>query len=331
MEYRIWFERSPSADLLPLAPPEVKVLSPGRENDPYAGLAEAQAVLAGSHRYGEEQFDQAPELLVICRTGIGYDTVDVEAAARRGIAVCNAPEGPTVSTAEHTVALILAASKRIVQSGNRLRNECGDYYQKHQAMELDGKTLGLVGFGRIARRVARAGAGLGMQTVAYDPFLDDRQFPAQVRRAADLDEALTTGDVISAHIPGSPGNLRLFDARAFGLMKPGAVFINTARGSLVDQEALLDALDGGRLFGAGLDVTDPEPLPPGHPLLHRPNVIVTPHIASSTTEGRRRIFEIALRQVLLALDGERPPNLVNGESWGKIRSRWEKMRRKGRG
>ena len=309
----------------------MKVLSPGRENDPYAGLAEAQAVLAGSHRYGEEQFDQAPELLVICRTGIGYDTVDVEAAARRGIAVCNAPEGPTVSTAEHTVALILAASKRIVQSGNRLRNECGDYYQKHQAMELDGKTLGLVGFGRIARRVAQAGAGLGMQTVAYDPFLDDRQFPTPVRRAADLDEALTTGDVISAHIPGSPGNLRLFDARAFGLMKPGAVFVNTARGSLVDQEALLDALDGGRLFGAGLDVTDPEPLPPGHPLLHRPNVIVTPHIASSTTEGRRRIFEIALRQVLLALDGERPPNLVNGESWGKIRSRWEKMRREERG
>lgn len=326
MKYRIWFERSPAADLLRLAPPEVEVLSPGRENDPYAGLAGAQAILAGSHRYGGDQFDQAPELLVICRTGIGYDTVDVEAASRRGIAVCNAPEGPTVSTAEHTVALILAASKRIVQSGNRLRNACGDYYQKHQAVELDGKTLGLVGFGRIARRVAQAGAGLGMQPVAYDPYLDDDLFPAPVRRAAGLDEVLATGDVISAHIPASPGNRRLFDDRAFGLMKPGAVFVNTARGSLVDQEALLAALDRGHLFGAGLDVTDPEPLPPGHPLLHRPNVTVTPHIASSTTEGRRRIFEIALQQVLLTLNGQRPPNLVNGESWEKIHSRRGELR-----
>ena len=326
MKYRIWFERSPASDLLRLAPPEVKVLSPEGEDDPYAGLAGAQAILAGSHRYGADQFDQAPELLVICRTGIGYDTVDVEAASRRGIAVCNAPEGPTVSTAEHTVALILAASKRIVQSGNRLRNACGDYYQKHQAIELDGKILGLVGFGRIARRVAQAGAGLGMQPVAYDPFLDDDLFPAPVRRAAQLDELLATGDVISAHIPASPGNRRLFDDRAFGLMKPGAVFVNTARGSLVDQEALLAALDRGHLFGAGLDVTDPEPLPPGHPLLHRPNVIVTPHIASSTTEGRRRIFEIALQQVLLTLNGQRPPNLVNGESWGKIHSRSGELR-----
>lgn len=327
MKYRIWFERSPAADLLQLVPPEAAILSPGRENDPYAGLAEAQAVLAGSCRYGEDQFDQAPELLVICRTGIGYDTVDVDAADRRGIAVCNAPEGPTVSTAEHTVALILAVAKRITQSGNRLRNECGDYYQKHEALELDGKTLGLVGFGRIARRVARAGAGLGMQPVAYDPYLDDDLFPASVRRVDQLEELLTTGDVISAHIPASPGNRRLFDERAFGLMKPGTVFVNTARGSLVDQEALLAALDRGHLFGAGLDVTDPEPLPPGHPLLHRPNVTVTPHIASSTTEGRRRIFEIALQQVLLTLDGQRPPNLVNGESWANVYSRWEKMRR----
>ena len=330
MKHRIWFERRPSPDLARLVPAHAEVLGPHRESsrpeEAYEGLEEAQAVLAGSLRYGAAQFDRAPHLLVVCRTGIGYDTVDVEAADLRGIAVCNAPEGPTVSTAEHALALILAACKRIVQSGNRLRNACGDYYQNHEAVELDGKTLGLVGFGRIARRVAQAGAGLGMQPAAYDPYLTDDQFPAPVRRVAALDELLAAGDVISAHLPASPENRRMFNARAFALMKPGAVFINTARGSLVDQEALLDALDRGHLFGAGLDVTEPEPLPADHPLLHRPNVVVTPHIASGTAEGRKRIFAIAMEQVLTVLDGERPPNLVNGGAWDKVRARWEQMK-----
>lgn len=330
MKHRIWFERRPVADLARLVPAEVEILGPTREaadsEDAYEGLEGAQAVLAGSHHYGAAQFERAPHLLAVCRTGIGYDTVDLEAADRRGIAVCNAPEGPTVSTAEHTMALILAAAKRIVQSGNRLRNECGDYYQKHEAVELDGKTLGLVGFGRIARRVAQAGAGLGMRPAAYDPYLPDDRFPSSVRRVASLEELLAAGDVVSAHIPGSPDNHRMFDARTFALMKPGAVFVNTARGSLVDQEALLDALDRGHLFGAGLDVTDPEPLPPDHPLLHRPDAVVTPHIASGTTEGRRRIFKTALEQVLSVLNGERPPNLVNGATWDKVRARWEKMK-----
>lgn len=328
MKHRIWFERRPAPDLARLVPADAEVLGPHREaadsEEAYEGLEQAQAVLAGSLRYGAAQFDRAPDLLVVCRTGIGYDTVDVEAADRRGIAVCNAPEGPTVSTAEHALALILAACKRIVQSGNRLRNACGDYYQKHEAVELDGKTLGLVGFGRIARRVARAGAGLGMQPAAYDPYLADDQFPASVRRVATLDELLAAGDVTSAHLPASPDTHRMFNARAFARMKPGAVFINTSRGSLVDQEALLDALDRGHLFGAGLDVTEPEPLPADHPLLHRPNAVVTPHIASGTIEGRRRIFAIALEQVLTVLDGERPPNLINGDAWEKVRARWEK-------
>ena len=263
----------------------------------------------------------APNLVAVCRTGIGYDAIDLEAATRRGVAVCNVPDGPTVSTAEHAVALMVAAAKRVIQSGNRLRNARGSYYRSHQAIELDGKTLGLVGFGRIARRLATVGTALGMKLLAYDPYLTDNAFPSWVTRAATFGELLGRSDVVSVHVPMSPGNARMFDAEAFAGMKPGAVFVNTARGGLVDQEALLEALDRGHLFGAGLDVTDPEPLSPDHPLLHRPDVTVTPHIASATTEARIRIFKAAIDQALMVIGGRRPPHLLNPGAWDRVQER----------
>ena len=154
-----------------------------------------------------------------------------------------------------------------------------------------------------------------MRVAAFDPFLPETGFPPSVARAASLAELLGVADVVSLHVPLSDATRGMIGADQFAQMKPGAVFVNTARGGLVDDDALLAALDAGRLFGAGLDVTEPEPLPPDHPLLGRDDVVVTPHIASATAEAKVRIFRAAFDQVVQGLAGQRPDHLVNPEVW----------------
>jgi len=313
----VWFERHILPDLLADVEVRAEVLGPGTEMHPFAGLEGASGAVAGSHVYAAALMDRAPDLVVIVRTGIGVEKVDIDEATRRGIAVCNTPEGPTVSTAEHAVSLILAIAKNVKRAATRLSAGETDLFSDHMAVELDGKTLGLAGYGRIARRVATAAAGLGMRVIAFDPFVDSAQFGA-TRQARTLEEMLGEADVVSLHMPLTSQSARSFGAEQFAAMKDGAVFVNTARGGLVDTDALLDALEVGKLMGAGLDVTDPEPLPAGHELLHRDDVIVTPHVASATFEGKRRIFGMAFSQVIQVLDGERPAHLVNPEVWERL-------------
>jgi phosphoglycerate dehydrogenase-like enzyme len=294
------------------------ILGPGTGEDSAAGVEAAAGVVAGGAvRYDGAFMDRAPHLRVIARTGIGVDRVDLAEATRRGIAVCNAPDAPTVSTAEHTLALILTAAKNVKQSEQRLRAGETNLYARHAAMELDGKTLGLAGYGRIARRVAAGAQALGMRVVAHDPYLDANRF-GHTTPMATLDEVLAAADVVSVHIPLTPNTARIFDAARFAAMRDGAVFVNTARGGLVDQDALLGAIDSGKLLAAALDVTDPEPLPADHPLLHRDTIVVTPHVASGTNDGRRRLFIDAFEQVIQVLDGERPVHLVNPEVWNRM-------------
>jgi phosphoglycerate dehydrogenase-like enzyme len=265
--------------------------------------------------------DRAPGLRVIARNGIGYDNVDVAAATERGIAVCNTPDGPTVSTAEHAVTLMLLVAKNIRAAETALRTGAtAGYYIRHEGIELDGKVLGLVGFGRIARHVAGIAEGLGMHITTYDPFLPASAIRTGVDRADTLEDLLGVADVVSVHVPLTDASRGLFGAAAFASMKPGAVFINTARGGLVDHDALLVALEAGRLFGAGLDVTDPEPLPVGHPLLGRDDVVVTPHIASGTADGKARIFRVAFEQAMAVVHDRRPEHLVNPEVWERLAS-----------
>ncbi len=311
----VWFERYPPPEVAAEIDASVRVFGPAEAtpDDPYRELTDALGIVAGSHTYDAAVMDRAPDVRVISRTGIGVDLVDVDVATERGIAVCNAPDGPTVSTAEHAVALMLAAAKCIKASESALRGGGEDLYARHRGIELDGTTLGLVGYGRIARRVARIAAGLGMRVRAFDPHLDDTAFDG-VERVPDLDGVLGA-DVVSVHVPLTDQSRGMFDAVAFAAMRPGAIFVNTARGGLVDQEALVAALDDGRLFAAALDVTDPEPLPAGHPLLERDDVIVTPHVASATAAGKERIFRIAFQQVLQVIGGERPAHLVNPDVW----------------
>jgi D-3-phosphoglycerate dehydrogenase len=272
-------------------------------------VASAVGIIAGSTRWDGQRFDLVPSARVLSRSGIGYDSVDVAAATARGIVVCIAADAPTVSTAEHAVALVLAAAKRLVPNQLRLRAGGGDYFVANDAIELAGRTLGLVGYGRIARRVGRALAALDMDVVACDPYLTDGGEVELV----PLVDLLPRADVISVHAPLTDETRGLFDAAAFAAMRPGVVFVNSARGGLVDQHALLAALDSGQVGAAALDVTDPEPLPVDHPLLHRDDVLVTPHIASSTDAGKLRLYEHAIDNALAVLAGRTPPHVVNPE------------------
>jgi len=313
----IWFEREILPDLVASVASAASILGPASAtpDDPYRALPGAAGIVASMHHYDATLMDKAPDLKVISRTGIGYDRVDVAAATARGIAVCNAPDGPTISTAEHTMTLVMMVAKNVKRAEAELRGGGSDFYARHVGIELDGRTLGLVGFGRIARRVAAIAAGLNMKIAAYDPYLDAATFPPGVTRYPTVEDLVAYSDVVSIHVPLTEDSAGLFDAGLIAAMKPGSILINTARGELVDRDALLMALDAGHLFGAGLDVTDPEPLPPGDTLLDRDNVVVTPHVAAGTAGAKRRIFQGALEQVIQVLNGQRPPNLVNPEVW----------------
>jgi phosphoglycerate dehydrogenase-like enzyme len=311
----VWFERAIPPELVPEVAASVTILGPSTTADPYAGLATALGAVASTLRYDAVLMDHAPHLRLIARTGIGYDRVDVAEATRRGIAVCNTPDAPTISTAEHAATLKLMVAKSVKRSEAQLHEGRGDYYARHQAIELEGKMLGLVGLGRIARRVARIGQGLGMRVAAFDPYLPQADFPPSVAWTASLAELLGMADVVSLHVPLSDATRGMIGDAQFAQMKRGAVLINTARGGLLDDDALIRALEAGRLFGVGLDVTEPEPLPPDHPLLHRDDVVVTPHVASGTAEGKARIFRAAFKQVVHGLAGHRPDHLVNPEVW----------------
>ena len=312
----VWFEREILLDLRAGVAAEAEILGPASAtpDDPYRELPSAVGVVASQHVYDAELMDLAPNLRVIARTGIGFEKVDIVAATKRGIAVTNTPAAPTVSTAEHAITLMLWVAKNVKQSEAELRDGGSNLYARHTGIELDGLTLGVVGYGRIARRVAAVAASMGMQIAAFDPFLDPGEF-GEARRTETLEDLAGASDVLSLHIPLTTDNAGLVNEAFLAAMKPGAILINTARGGLVDLSALEESLESGHLFGVGLDVTDPEPLPPGHRLLHRNDVTITPHVAAGTAATKRRIFKTAFEQVIQVLEGTRPRHLVNPEIW----------------
>jgi phosphoglycerate dehydrogenase-like enzyme len=315
----VWFERPILPGLAASVEAACAILGPGTDQDRYAGIDGAVAAVVGASPYDASVMDRAPELRVIARTGIGYDAIDVGAATARGIAVCNTPDGPTISTAEHAITLMLMVAKQVkVAETSLTTGSSSGYYARHEGIELAGKVLGLVGFGRIARRVAAIATAIGMRVVTVDPYVDPSTLPPDIARLDRLDELLREADVVSVHLPLSHASRGMFDATRFAAMKRGAVFVNTARGGLVDHDALLAALEGGHLVGAGLDVTDPEPLPADHPLLGRDDVVVTPHVASATADGKVRILRAAFEQAMAVVHGRRPDHLVNPEVWDRI-------------
>ena len=310
--FLLWFERGVPPGIEGEMEGRAAAAGPAPGPHPLDTIAGADGVIASSVlRYEAAIFDRAPRLKVIARTGIGTELIDIPEATRRGIAVCNAPDGPTISTAEHTIALMLAVAKRLKAAEGRLRRGEGNYFVAHDGLELDGRTLGLVGFGRIGRRVAVLGTALGMEVLAHDPYaaID----PGLATESESLERLLAASDVVSLHLPLTAENRGMIGAEAIAAMRPGAVLVNAARGGLVDHQALLDALERGHLGGAGLDTTDPEPLPPGHPLFERDDVVVTPHIAAATGAGKRRLYVTAIREALAVLEGREPDHPVNPE------------------
>ncbi len=328
---KIWFETVVPEAYRHMFEEVAEGISPGDrvKSDRYHRLEEAHAVMAGGLTYDAAAMDRAPRLLLIARTGVGYDKVDVRAATERNIAVVNAPDAPTVSTAEQAVTLMMTVARSIKRVENELnrmldsgvrKNIWGEYI----ALEMHSKQLGLVGLGRIGGHVSGIARAIGMKVAAYDPFIADERFrELGVTKVDTLEELLGGSDFVSLHLPLNDETHKLMNAERFAQMKPGAVFINVSRGGHVDEAALTAALDREHLFGAGLDVTDPEPPEAGNPLLGRDNVVITPHVASATVVGRRRLVVHALEQVLQVLRGERPPHLLNPEVWEAVRGRWE--------
>ena len=315
--FRIWTERAIPAAIQPMFE-GVTQLGPGfaTPEDPLSVLSGAQGAIAGgTTRYDAAFMDRAPDLRVIARTGIGIDNVDVTAATIRGVAVCNTPDGPTISTAEHTITLMLNVAKQVKRYDRALReSENRDLVSVYQGIELHGLHLGLVGLGRIGSRVAAIARSLGMSVTAYDPFVDtDRIKALGVEPAISFEAILEASDVVSLHIPLIDDTRHLMNADRFGRMKQGAIFLNIARGGLVDEKALLSALESGHLGGAGIDVFDPEPPLNDHPLLYRDDVIATPHIGGITIAGRERMWQMAVTEALRVLRGERPEHVANPE------------------
>jgi D-3-phosphoglycerate dehydrogenase / 2-oxoglutarate reductase len=318
--YRIWCERElPSRALHLLDGVAIAVSRNGASPETeLSSVAGAQAVIASSRiRYDGAFMDRFPTVRVVSRTGIGLDNVSISDATVRGVAVCNAPDAPTISTSEHTVALLLAAAKHLKRCDSELRRGGKrDYFTEYQGIELYGLELGLVGLGRIGKRVAKVALALGMRVRAHDPVVTAEQArELGVELAPSLEAVLRSADIVSLHIPLTDDTRNLLNTERLAMMKPGSYLVNAARGGLVDQAALLAALESGHLHGAGLDVFPNEPPDPKSPLLQRDDVIATPHIAGATQASKDRLWSSAITQALQVLRGERPPHLANPEVW----------------
>jgi D-3-phosphoglycerate dehydrogenase / 2-oxoglutarate reductase len=320
--YRIWCERPMPSVYLPMLESFAECASPENLNSIQDSLVGTHAIIAGAGiRYDGGFIDQLPTLKVISRTGIGVDNIVIADATTRGVAICNTPDAPTASTAELTITLMLAAAKQLKRfEYGLIHGERRNFFNEYQGVELAGLRLGLVGLGRIGGRVAKVAQALDMTVVGYDPYVPaGRAAELGIEGAPDLESLLRTSDVVSLHIPATTETRGLMNAERFAMMKRGSFIINAARGSLIDEAALLDALERGHLAGAGLDVYEPEPPDPKNPLLYRDDVVCMPHVGGTTVASKDRLWREALAQALQVLRGERPPNLVNPEVWEKRR------------
>ena len=284
------------------------------EEEIAAQAAEVDAIITRNKGFiSEKVFEGATRLKCVARHGVGVDNIDVKAATRRGIPVCFAPGANTESVAEHAILLMLAVGKRTSYLDREVRKGRWWDLRTLQFLELKGMSLGLMGLGRIGSRVAELALAFGMEVYGYDPYVSPEEMKRRGVTPADRDEVLRSCDIISLHLPLLPESNRFLGAREFEMMKKGAILINTGRGGLVDEEALYGALKSGKLFGAGLDVTDPEPPSPKNPLYELDNVIFSPHTAAHSTTSMRNMALFAAEQVVKVLRGERPALIVNPE------------------
>jgi glyoxylate reductase len=288
---------------------------------PYEVLLEKVAPCEGllcllTDRIDAQLMAAAPKLKVISNYAVGYDNIDVAAATARGIRVGNTPGVLTDATADFAFTLLCAAARRVVEASQYAREGKWKTWEPtgHLGQDLWGATLGIVGMGRVGYALAyRAHYGFAMQILYYDVQPNEVAEKELGARRVDLDTLLASSDFVSIHTSLSPSTRGMFGPAQFARMKPTAVLVNTARGPIVQTQALYEALRDGQIWAAALDVTDPEPLPPDHPLYSLPNCIIVPHIASATYTSRNKMALLAAENLLAGLRGEKLPHQVNPE------------------
>lgn len=293
----------------------VRIAGARREEDLAPFLADADAIILFHDiaSMTDATFSGAGRCRVVVRAGVGYNNVDLEAAGRRGIAVCNVPDYGTEEVADHSILLLLAVARHLTIQHDAMRAGTWDYLSGRDTSRLRGKTLGLVGCGRIGSAAALRAKAFGLDVVFYDPYAPAGLDKALgIRREYRLEPLLEASHFVSLHCYLDEGSKHLIDAKALARMPRGSILVNTARGSVVDQEALIAALDSGHLLGAGLDVFEREPLDDPR-LRQHPRVVLTPHSAFYSREGFVELRTKAAEEARRVLLGEAPRNLINRE------------------
>lgn len=307
-------------DILTLSPEDIGIVEDAgmtyaqrpsaTEAEVIRNAAGAQGLLVLAEPITEAVMDALPDLKVIARFGVGLDTVDVPAATARGIRVVYVPDANTTEVASHAFALIMALVRRLPHLDTAVRDGVWSYREGGDGVRrIDGLRLGVVGFGRTGRLVARYGKALGFQVVAADPFATttgDDAVPL-----LPLDEVLTTSDVVSLHVPLSAGTRNLVNAEVVARMRPHAIIVNTSRGGLVDEAAVAEAVREGRLAGAGFDAVSREPIPADSPLLGVPGIIITPHAAHYSVQSYQETIQRAIRDAVRVIAGDEPHDPAN--------------------
>jgi D-3-phosphoglycerate dehydrogenase len=262
-----------------------------------------------------ELLARGPRLLALCSAGAGFDVIDVDACTAAGVIVCNQSGTNSEPVAEHAMALMLALTKKVGASNRALLLGTAQDRLLFSGNNIKGKTVGIVGLGQIGRITAKYCAAFDMRVLAHDPYLDAQEIAQRGAEKVDFPTLLAQSDFITVHCPRNAETMGMFDDAAFAQMRPNAYFINTARGRIHDEAALLRVLQANKIAGAGIDVFDEEPPPRDHPLLHMESVIATPHIAGGTVETMHDMSVAAAEQWIGLLRGRVPPRLVNPEAW----------------
>jgi len=283
------------------------------EEEIIALAREADAILNCYANMSARVMQNLKRCRIIARYGIGVDNVDLAAATKAGILVTNVPDYCVDEVSDHALALLLALARKIVTADAGVKSGTWNVTAHAEIRRLRGQTLGLLGFGKIAKVLASKVQPLGMKVLVYDPYLKPELIAQHGAEAASLDRLLAEADAISVHVPLSPETRNLIGQRELAHMKPTAFLINTSRGGIVDEQALAVALKEGRLGGAALDVLSAEPPPPDHPLRQAPNMILTPHLAFYSQESVIELQTKAAQEVARALKGEPPRSPVNSE------------------
>lgn len=289
--------------------------SPDAE-DIIRNAADADGAVTSYGSFPREVLEALPRLRVVSRTGVGYDDIDVEAATEHGVAVCTVPGYGTEVVSDHAIALALCTLRRLNEIDADVRAGVWDYARRRPLGQVHGRVFGVVGMGEIGRATARKAAGLGFRVVCWSRSLPAGRRTPEGYDALSLEELLRCADVVSLHTALTPETHHLLDASRLALMQDGAVVVNTARGAVVDTEALAQALEEGRLWGAALDVFEREPVEPDHPLLRAPHTVLTSHAAYWSEESGVELRSRTMRNAIDVVQGRRPADCLNPAALG---------------